>query len=98
MLNEYLALDTAPCLSIRYPDCDACCVEVESDGDGFVCPSCGTYWGYEDGEDVPGTLVGEWSGEKPEGPKVSNNNAWLVARKTGSARFEEAERISKEGW
>lgn len=92
--NEYLILDEAPCLSINNPDCDACCVEVDSDGDGYICPSCGTFWGYSCGDGEAGELLEEWAGEVPEGPRVSNGDAWLVARFRGEERVAEAERVN----
>lgn len=72
---SYIKLTEAPTLTIRMPDCDACSVEVESDGDGWLCPVCGTSWPYDGSEDEPGTLYEEWSGEDLEGPAVPNDDA-----------------------
>lgn len=75
-MSGYIKLTEAPTLSIRHPDCDACTVEVESDGDGWICPCCGTTWSYNGGEDEPGTLYEEWSGEPADGPAVAADDAW----------------------
>lgn len=85
-MSEYIKLDKAPTLSIRHPDCDACAVEVESDGDGWQCPVCGTSWPYDVHEDTPGTLYEEWSGETLEGETVPADDAWRHGSKYSAER------------
>lgn len=73
---SYIKLAKAPTLTIRMPDCGACGIEVDSDGDGWICRCCGTTWSYEAGEDTKGTLYEDWAGEPAEGPEVDNDEAW----------------------
>lgn len=54
---------TAPMLSLNYPDCASCIVEVESTGDEWLCPSCETTWSYGNGDGDTGQLYADWSGE-----------------------------------
>lgn len=75
-MSDYIKLAEAPTLTIRHPDCDACHVEVESDGDGWLCPVCGTSWDYNASEDQKGTLYEEWSGEELFSQLVPNDDAW----------------------
>ena len=87
-MTEYIKLAEAPTLSISNPSCGACCVEVESDGDGYTCPCCGTEWSYDAGEDRPGTLYEEWAGEDLDGDTVPNDEAWRHGSKVEKARRE----------
>lgn len=68
--------ETAPTLTMRYPDCDACAVEVDHDGDGWVCPRCGTAWETSADEDTPGTLYEDWAGEPNTGVLRTHENGW----------------------
>ncbi|WP_420114533.1 hypothetical protein [Pseudactinotalea sp.] len=61
-MSDYVKLSEAPTLVFREPECGTCAQECQSDGDGWLCPSCGTSWGYND-YDQGGTLYEEWSGE-----------------------------------
>lgn len=58
--STYLRLDKAPNLIFENPICEACDINVDHDGDSYVCPSCGTAW--DDSEN--GQLAAEWSGEE----------------------------------
>jgi predicted amidophosphoribosyltransferase len=78
MSNDYLRLPTAPSLTFQNPLCDACSVEVDNDDDGWLCPSCGTTWDGQHTEGNPGELYADWSGEQPEGPDATLEDAWLV--------------------
>jgi hypothetical protein len=80
-MNKYLRLTEAPRLMFQDPLCDACSIEVESTGDGWECPTCGTAWDYNDGDDAVGTLYEEWSGEPAEGPESTNEAAYLISFK-----------------
>lgn len=66
---SYVKLTEAPTLIFNEPSCGTCSEDVESDGDGWVCPSCGTSWSYDD-YDQQGTLYEEWSGETLDGDSV----------------------------
>lgn len=80
-MTRHLRLATAPYLSINYPDCDACEVQVDDYGDGFTCPSCGTQWDYGDSESIPGKMP-----EDLPGPVCPNNWAWRVSHLSGEER------------
>ena len=66
----------APLLTRTDPTCAACAVDVESDGDGYVCPTCGTSWPYDADEDEHGTLYEEWSGEDLDIAVTDPDSAW----------------------
>lgn len=85
MSNDYLNLTEAPTLIHREPYCSACQEDVESDDDGWVCPSCGTAWGYRD--DGPGELYANWSGESAGGPTVTIKEASRISHLTGDDRL-----------
>ena len=74
---SYIKLDHTPVLVLNYSDCSSCLVSVESDGDGWICPSCGTGWAYGDEDGDEGTLYEEWSGEDLEGPTYSEDDLWF---------------------
>jgi hypothetical protein len=52
-----------PVLVFTSPECGNCMISVESDGDGWECPACGTSWGWND-YDQEGTQYADWSGEE----------------------------------
>ena len=79
MSNTYLRLDQAPYLEFAYPSCTACAVEVDHDGEDFVCPSCGTAWPTNSSESTRGDLFESWSGELPGGLVTTVEEAWKVA-------------------
>lgn len=74
--NNYIKLDKAPVWCIQYPTCSACEIDLFTDGDGWICDSCGTAWGMNANDGDPGELYAEWSGEKPGGPPASLGRAW----------------------
>ena len=83
MSNYYMNLgDYIPGLRHPgYPTCDGCEVEVDGDGDGWLCPSCGTAWDgdnleYGEGE---GTRFEDWSGETRTGPIPPRYSAWCYS-------------------
>ena len=55
---------TPPTLTKSYPTCDGCDLEVESDGDGWLCPRCRVHWDYETREDEPGNWLDEDESEE----------------------------------
>lgn len=65
-MSGYVKLSEAPTLVFRAPECGTCYQECESDGDGWLCPSCGTSWGGND-YDQEGQLYEAWSGETLDG-------------------------------
>jgi hypothetical protein len=87
-MSGYIKLAEAPTLSIRMPDCGACLIEIESDGDGYQCPCCGTSWNYDAGEDTKGELYEDWSGEPAEGPVVDNDEAYRHGGAYETAQLE----------
>ena len=83
-MNEYpIKYDTAPTLSISAPQCAACLVDVESE-DGWLCPMCGTAWGYDAGEDEDGELYESWSGEESDVPVTPIDDGYMAASKIES--------------
>lgn len=80
MSNSYMRLDRAPMLAFRQPLCDACVVDVVTDDDGWMCPSCGTSWGGNQGDGDTGMLYEDWAGEPAEGPESTVDDAWLARR------------------
>jgi hypothetical protein len=85
--DEYVRLTRAPRIIYNAPDCDACSVELESE-DGWFCPSCGTSWGYDDGDGDSGILYEDWSGEILTGPTIDPDD-W-------QALYNRAREIKKE--
>lgn len=77
MSSNYLKLNEPPRICMQYPTCSACCVDLDHDGDGWTCPSCGTIWDTNADEDAEGELYADWSGEEPEGPEADVDQAWL---------------------
>lgn len=75
-MSEYVKLADAPPLVLNNPDCGMCATEVESDGDGWLCPSCGTTWDYASSDGDTGTLYEEWSGETLGGEPVPADADW----------------------
>lgn len=65
-MSDYVKLSEPPTLVFQEPECGTCYQKCESDGDGWLCPSCGTSWGYND-YDQEGTLYESWSGEALDG-------------------------------
>lgn len=74
-MSEYIRLAAAPEWCIQYPTCSACCVELDTDGDGWTCPVCGTQWDMYAGDGDTGTLYADWAGEEPTGPVVTEDEA-----------------------
>lgn len=72
-------LAAAPQLVLQYPLCGACTVELDHDGDSFVCPSCRTSWDPNAGDGDTGTLCADWSGEQPPGEVLTEEEAAVVA-------------------
>lgn len=75
-MTDYIRLAEPPRWCIQYPTCSACDVELETDGDGWTCPCCGTTWSMDAGDGDTGTLYADWSGEEATGPLVTSGDAW----------------------
>lgn len=75
-MADYIRLAEAPMWCIQYPTCSACAVDLETDGDGWTCPCCGTSWDMSAGDGDRGELYAAWSGEEATGPIVSEDDAW----------------------
>ena len=81
MNNQYMNLDHVPALQHPgYPICGTCAVEVEFDN-GWICPSCGTFWNassleYDEGD---GERFEDWSDETRTGPISPKEHAWRWA-------------------
>lgn len=89
MNDPKFRLEEAPVLVLNAPDCGACDVEVESDGDSWICPNCGTCWSYDQGDGDAGDLYADWSGEDVSAlPVVAADDAWKYA--PGYSRLAEA--------
>jgi predicted RNA-binding Zn-ribbon protein involved in translation (DUF1610 family) len=78
-MSTYVKLSAPPQLVLQYPLCGACTVELDHDGDGFVCPSCGTSWSSDASDGESGTLYSAWSGEEPSGEVLTEDEARVVA-------------------
>ena len=71
----YVKLAEAPTWCIQYPTCSACTVDLETDGDGWSCPNCGTQWDMDASDGDSGTLYADYYGEEPTGPQVTEKEA-----------------------
>ena len=61
------------------PECGGCSISVDSDDDGWVCPTCGTTWDYND-YDKRGTAYADWSGEDVAGlPLIDEDDGYKLA-------------------
>lgn len=75
-MPDYIRLPEPPQLCMRYPTCSACAVVLETDGDGWTCPICGTQWEMSAGDGDTGELYPDWAGEEADGPEVKTEDAW----------------------
>lgn len=71
----FVKLEEAPRWVLQYPTCSACLIELETDGDGWECPNCGTQWEMGANDDDQGTLYADYWGEDPTGPVVTEKEA-----------------------
>ena len=76
-MNDYLRLTKPPTIVLLAPICSVCEVDLEND-DGWLCPSCGTAWGYMAGDGDDGELYESWAGEPADGPAVTEDEAWRI--------------------
>jgi hypothetical protein len=74
-MSDYIRLAEAPQWCMQYPTCSACGVDLDNDGDGWVCPCCGTAWSNNAGDGDTGELYAAWAGEEATGPIVSKDEA-----------------------
>lgn len=75
MSADYIRLAKPPEWCLQYPTCSACMVDLESDGDGWTCPVCGTSWDAYAGDGDTGELYADWAGEESDGPIVDESDA-----------------------
>ena len=78
-MGDYVKLAKPPCWVLQYPTCSACAVELNTDGDGWDCPNCGTRWGMDASDGDTGTLYADYWGKEPTGPTVTESQAADVA-------------------
>lgn len=58
--REASGLTKPPALFIQYPICGGCNETVKSNGDGFDCPTCSTFWPYNSPDGEPGEFTDEF--------------------------------------
>jgi predicted RNA-binding Zn-ribbon protein involved in translation (DUF1610 family) len=75
-MSDYIRLSEPPYWCIQYPLCSACSVALETEGDGWTCPVCGTSWDMRANDGDTGTLYAEWAGEEATGPIVPEADAY----------------------
>ena len=93
MSADYLKLSEAPTLTYQEPFCSTCIDDCVFE-DGWVCPTCGTYWP-EDGYDQPGTLYEEWAEESLPGPALTKDEAYRAAVALRRARADAARKATR---
>ena len=72
---DYMRLAKPPAWCIQFPTCSACDVDLDHDGDGWTCPSCGTEWDSHASDGDTGTLPDGLTGRI-----VPNDEAWRFGR------------------
>ena len=77
----YIKLDKAPAWVLHYPTCSACTVELDTDGDGWLCPQCGSIWDMRANDGDVGELYESWSGEDLPGPELTSDEAMELSIK-----------------
>ncbi|MBF6671564.1 hypothetical protein [Glutamicibacter sp. FBE19] len=80
MSDPVVRYETAPKLSINYPDCSACSTEVEHDGDSWYCARCGTTWDIDAGDGDEGMLYEDWNGEPNPGELRTHDNGYELTQ------------------
>jgi hypothetical protein len=58
--REARGLTKPPDLFVQYPICGECNESVDSDGDGFTCPRCSTFWPYRFADGDRGEFTDEF--------------------------------------
>ena len=74
-MGDYIRLSEPPIWCIQYPTCGTCCVDLETDCDGWTCPVCGTAWPMSANDGDRGDLYADWSGDEPTGPACTEDEA-----------------------
>lgn len=85
----YVKLSEPPMWCIQYPTCSACEVDLDTDGDGWTCPSCGTTWPMSAGDGDKGELHESWAGEELPGPVLTAEQAAAEACYRNRLRLHE---------
>lgn len=78
-MADYLKLAQAPEFVLHYPTCSTCDVDLDHDGDGWTCPTCGTAWDRDASDGDKGELYASWSGEDLSGPALSTDDAERIS-------------------
>lgn len=78
--------ETPPTLSVSYPSCASCGVEVENDGDGWYCARCGTIWDFRAGDGDNGELYEDWNGEPNPGEPRTHTDGYRLTKAEREAR------------
>lgn len=97
MSGTYLRLAEPPALRHPgYPICGACDIEVQHDGDGWLCPSCGTVWlvNTMEADASDAEMYPDWSGEDLTGPVCPNDEAWRFSHLPASERNARIEQLN----
>lgn len=76
---DYIKLDKAPVWVLQYPTCSACTVDLDTDGDGWLCPQCGSIWDMRANDGDVGELYESWSGDTLSGPSLTWDEAMNLA-------------------
>lgn len=79
-MSQHLKLDKPPMFVMHYPTCSTCGVDLDTEGDGWTCSSCGTNWDMTAGDGDEGELYAYWSGEEIDGPALTERQAESVAQ------------------
>lgn len=74
-MSDYLRLEQQPEFVLHYPTCGTCAVDLDTDGDGWTCPSCGSMWDNHASEGDKGELYESWSGEAIAGDALTEEEA-----------------------
>lgn len=94
-MSEYIKLAEAPAFVYQTPHCGACSVDLESE-DGWLCPVCGTSWGYDASDGDSGELYESWAGEELEGETLGQDAAFQAG--TSHDRDKRTKLYASLGW
>jgi hypothetical protein len=72
-----IRLEKPPEFVIRYPQCSACDVDLDHDGDMWTCPKCGTTWPHDANDGDLGELR-EFDEDEPVVPNAkAHMHPWI---------------------
>jgi hypothetical protein len=87
-MSEYIKLTAPPVWVVKYPECGSCSVELDTDGDGWLCTICGSSWPMNADDGEVGMLYEDWSGETLDGEPLSEDEAFKVGMRVERERRE----------